>query len=184
MIRALTMTATLVTALALATVTDSMAAPATLAIGDLVIDYDDARWRVDIDPAARPPGVADLSGRVLAIFNCIDEGCHQDTAVFVSATPVDGASPLPGAIDPDDAYFTRPLWEGDALAREINGLTVFAHQEFSGCRAMSPSELSAETEHGDQRYTFTSGVALGCGGVWGVSEEAFLDLLSGMRPAR
>ncbi len=83
----------------------------------------------------------------------------------------------------DDAYFTRPLWDDEAPAREINGLTLFAHLTFSGCRALSPSELGAEVEHAGYRSSFASGVALGCGGVWSVSREAFLDLIAGIRPA-
>jgi hypothetical protein len=183
LLRPLAMTAALATALAVISAADVMAAPASLAIVGLVIDYDDDLWRVDIDPATRPLSLAAIDGPVLAIFNCIDDRCGKGAAVIVSATPVSGDAPPLGVIDPDDAYFTRPLWGDDAPAREINGLTVFAYLTFSGCRALSPSELRADVEHAGHRYAFASGVALGCGGVWSVGREAFLDLISGIRPA-
>ena len=74
--------------------------------------------------------------------------------VFVSATSPDKDPPPLAAIDPGDIYNTRAFWDDDEVARTINGLTVFAHVSFSGCRARSPSELKAEVEHAGQRYTF------------------------------
>ncbi len=103
--------------------------------------------------------------------------------VFVSATSPDKDPPPLAAIDPGDIYNTRAFWDDDEVARTINGLTVFAHVSFSGCRARSPSELKAEVEHAGQRYTFVSGMAAGCGGVWSVGDDAFLELISGLRPA-
>ena len=73
-------------------------------------------------------------------------------------------------------------WPGDDAVREINGFTIFASDRWSGCRAMSPSELTAILDHAGRRYTFASGIAAGCGGVWGVGREAFVEILSGLRP--
>lgn len=182
MIRALAMTTVLAAALAV-TSAGARADPATIAIVDLFIDYDDAVWEVDFDPATRLLSLAAVDGPVLAIFNCVGSGCREGMAVFVSATPIDGDSFPRDVIDPEDAYFTRPLWDDETLVRDIHGLTVSAHLTFSGCRALSPSELRADIEHAGYRYRFASGVALGCGGVWSVGQEAFLDLISGIRPA-
>ncbi len=69
MIRALARTTALATALAILSAAGAMSAPASLAIVDLVIDYDDDLWRVDIDPATRPLSHSASDGPVLATFN-------------------------------------------------------------------------------------------------------------------
>ena len=100
-------------------------------------------------------------------------------SVFVSD---DEVAPIETMLMP--GFENHLLWGGDEPVREINGLAVFAARTFSGCRAMSPSELKAAVEYAGQRYTFVSGTALGCQGIWGVGDEAFLGLISGLRPAR
>ena len=69
-----------------------------------------------IRSATRPLLFPAVDGPVLAIFNCIDKGCREDTSVFVSATPVDRVAPPLGTSDPVDDYNTRPLWDDDAIA--------------------------------------------------------------------
>ncbi len=158
------------------------AAPATARIGDLLLDYDDAGWRV----ATRPDG-AEITAIECDVPRCDDDG----TNIAVTIVPPDG--PLPTAIPRREAGFVQPLWDlladvdasgpRDDPVRAVNGFLVFATDRWSGCRAMSPSELTAILDHQDRRYTFTSGVARGCRGVWGVPREDFVAVLSGLRPA-
>jgi hypothetical protein len=166
-------------ALALAIADGAEAAPASVVIGDLVLDYDDADWRV----TARPDGVA------LRPSECTAPWCGEFTGVFVTIAPADG--PLPSEIPRTEFGFVKSLWEltndlsawpGDGTIREVNGFTIFATDRWSGCRAMSPSELTAILDHAGRRYTFTSGIAMACAGVWGVGREAFVEILSGLRP--
>lgn len=164
--------------LCLAATSMAQAAPASVAIGDLILDYDDAKWRV----TARPDSA------VLQWLDCTGFVCEDRPGVFVSIGTADG--PLPTAIPRDDGFvqslwelLDRPVsWAGDDAVREINGFTIFASDRWSGCRAMSPSELTAILDHAGRRYTFTSGIAAACGGVWGVGREAFVEILSGLRP--
>jgi len=151
------------------------AAPASVAIGDLVLDYDDADWH-----ATAWPGGVRLQPRECRSFRCA-----EGTGVTIAAGPAHG--PLPS----DRDGFTRPLWDlledparwpGDGTEREINGLAIHATDRWSGCRAMSPSELRAVLDHGGRRYTMASGVAAGCAGLWGVGRDDFVAILSGLRP--
>jgi hypothetical protein len=154
------------------------AAPATVKIGDLILDYDDAAWHL----TARPDGA------VLRWIACSGFVCEDRPGVFVSIAPAQG--PMPTVIPRDDGFvqslwelLDRPVsWTGDGAVREVNGFTIFASDRWSGCRAMSPSELTAILDHAGRRYTFASGIAAGCRGVWGVGREAFVDILSGLRP--
>ena len=155
------------------------AAPATVRIGDLLLDYDDREWQV----AAGPDGAEIIA------TDCDLPRCDHMLAIAVAIAPVDG--PLPREIPRHDAGFAQSLWAllGDDGAahddpiRTIGGFTVFATDRWSGCRAMSPSELTAILDHDGRRYTFTSGVARACRGVWGVPREDFVAVLSGLRPA-
>jgi len=164
--------------LVLATVNAAQAAPASVTIGDLVLDYDEAAWRI----TARSDGAA------LEWVACTGIQCEERTGVSVSIGPAKG--PLPTALDRDDGFvdslwdlLDRPVpWPGDGAVREVNGFIIFATDRWSGCRAMSPSELTAMLDHAGRRYTFTSGIAAACGGVWGVGREAFVEILSGLRP--
>jgi hypothetical protein len=158
------------------------AAPATVEIGDLILDYDDTVWDVLDGERAMIQPVTDAP--VVVYFRCKAGGCREGALVAATATPAVNANPLAAEIELRQSYDTRPLWGEDEAAREINGLTVFAAVTFSGCRAMSPSELRAAVEHRGRRYSFVSGTALGCKGLWSVGDEAFLDLISGLRPAR
>ena len=155
------------------------AAPASAEIGDLVLHYDDAEWRV----TPRPNGIA------LRPSECAAPWCSALTGVFVTIAPADG--PLPSEIPRTELGFVKSLWEltndlpawpGDGAIREINGFAIFATDRWSGCRAASPSELTAILDHAGRRYIFTSGVAMGCAGVWDVGREAFVEILSGLRP--
>lgn len=158
------------------------AAPATARIGDLLLDYNDSQWRV----AMREDGATFIATA------CHAPGCRYAAVVGIGVGPADG--PLPSTIDRGDEGRVQPLWAllgnsggapvfGDGPVREINGFTVFATDRWSGCRAMSASELTAILDHRGHRYAFRSGVAMGCGGVWGVPREVFVDLLAGLRPA-
>lgn len=155
------------------------AATASITIGGLVLDYDDAEWHA----TARP------NGAVLQAAGCTEIVCEDRTGIFISLAPASG--PLPSEIPPGDAGFVQPLWDlldrplpwpGERAVREINGLTIFATDRWSGCRAMSASELTAILDHAGRRYTFASGIAAACGGVWGVGREAFVGILAGLRP--
>jgi hypothetical protein len=166
-------------ALALAVATAAEAAPSSAVIGDLVLDYDDADWHV----TPRPNGIA------FRPSECTAPWCGELTGVFVTIAPADG--PLPSEIPRTEFGFVRSLWElmneppawpGDGAIHEINGFTIFATDRWSGCRAASPSELTAILDHAGRRYTFRSGIAMGCKGVWDVGREAFVEILSGLRP--
>jgi len=155
------------------------AAPASVTVGGLVLDYDDAEWQA----TARPDGA------VLRPLGCRRIDCEGRMGVAIGIAPA--AGPLPTEIPPDDAGFVdalwdlldRPLsWPGEGAVREVNGLTIFATDRWSGCRAMSASELTAILDHAGQRYTVGSGIAAGCGGVWGVDRETFVAILAGLRP--
>jgi hypothetical protein len=154
------------------------AAPTSVAIGDLVLDYDDAAWRVSPWP----------DGLMLRAVDCTGLRC-EGTGIAISIGPADG--PLPTGIPRSETGFAEPLWDlldrpppwaDDGAVRDVNGLTIFATDRWSGCRAMSPSELTAILDHAGKRYTFASGIAAGCRGVWGVGREAFVDILAGLRP--
>jgi hypothetical protein len=166
-------------AVAFAVAAEAEAAPASAVIGDLVLDYDDAEWHV----TARPDGAE------LLPVGCDGPFCEDRTGVFVTIAPADG--PLPSEISRTEFGFVQPLWEptndlpawpGDGAIREVNGLTIFATDRWSGCRAASPSELIAILDHAGRRYTFTSGIAMACAGVWDVGRDAFVEILSGLRP--
>jgi hypothetical protein len=155
------------------------AATATAAIGDLMLEYDDAEWRP----------FPSKNGATLRPVDCSGFRCEDGTAIVVSIAPAGG--PLPTEVPRTDMGFVKPLWElvndlppwpGQDAIREVNGFTIFATDRWSGCRAMSPSELTAILDHAGMRYTFTSGVAAACGGVWGVDREAFVSILAGLRP--
>ena len=155
------------------------AAPASVVIGDLILDYEDATWTV-----ASWPG-----GLVLEPRDCGAIRCEEGTGVVITLAPADG--PFPTGIPRSESGFVDPLWPlvdalppwpGEGAIREINGLTVFATDRWSGCRAMSPSELTAVIDH-RERYQLASGIASGCRGVWGVGREAFVEILSGLRPS-
>jgi hypothetical protein len=165
--------------LVLAVVGAAEAAPATVSIGDLILDYDDAEWRVSRWP----------NGIVLRAADCAGFRCEEGTGITISVAPVDSAPPTD--VSQPEMGFVEPLWElmddappwpGEGAIREINGFAIFATDRWSGCRAMSPSELTAILDHAGRRYTFASGIAAACGGVWGVSREAFVEILSGLRP--
>lgn len=183
MTRSSAVTAVLAAAVAVGPAAAAKAAPASITIEDIAIDYDGDLWRVDVQSSPVPPDASAADARLLAIFNCVGRGCREDTAVFVSIAPAGRDAQPPGTFARDDADFTQPLWDDGLPARNINDLTVFAGLTFSGCRALSPSALRAETEHAGNRYRFASGMALGCGGAWSVGQRAFLDLISGIRPA-
>lgn len=153
---------------------------AQAAIGDLILDYDDAAWRV----------TAWADGAVLRPVTCTGVFCEDGTGIAVRIAPVDG--PFPTDIPASETGFASPLWElldrtvpwtGEGAIREINGFRIFATDTWSGCRAMSPSELTAILDHAGRRYTFTSGVIAGCRGVWDVGREAFVEILSALRPS-
>lgn len=155
------------------------AASASVAIGDLVLDYDDAVWRVT--------GSAD--GAVMDSVVCSGIACENRMGVHISIAPSEG--PMPTEIPSSEGGFVNSLWEllddplpwpGEGAVREVNGFAIFASDRWSGCRAMSPSELTATLDHAGRRYTFASGVAAGCRGVWGVGREAFVEILAGLRP--
>jgi hypothetical protein len=165
-----------------AVATAAQAAPATVEIGDLILHYDDAVWDVLDGARAMIQPVTDAP--VVVYFRCKAGDCGEGTLVAATAAPADDTSPLAAEIELMQSYDTRPLWGDDQAGREINGLTVVAAVTFSGCRAMSPSELKAAVEHAGRRYSFVSGTAFGCKGLWSVGDEAFLDLISGLRPAR
>ncbi len=157
----------------------AQAAPASVAIGDLVLDYDDTEWHV----TARPEGA------VLQWIACEGFGCEDRPGISVSIAPADGLPPP--AIPRHDEGFARSLWElldgpvswiGEGEVREVNGFAIFAIDRWSGCRAMSPSQLTAILDHDGRRYTFTSGIVAACRGVWGVGREAFVEILTGLKP--
>lgn len=165
--------------LAIVTAGPAAAAPASATIGDLVLDYDDTEWLV----AARPDGA------MLQWLGCKGFTCDDRPGIFVGMATADG--PLPAEILRSDDGFSKPLWDlldrplpwpGDGAVREINGFGIFAIDRWSGCRALSPSELTAILDHAGRRYIFTSGVAAACRGVWGVGREAFVEILAGLRP--
>ena len=155
------------------------AAPASLPIGDLILDYDDARWMA----------TSRSGGLVLEPRDCLSVRCDEGTGVAIAIATAD--EPFPTVIPRSESGFVDPLWQfvdalppwpGEGAIREINGLTVFATDRWSGCRAMSPSELTAVIDHRGRRYRLASGIASGCRGVWGVGREAFVEILSGLRP--
>jgi len=155
------------------------AAPSSARIGALLLDYDDTKWRV----------IAGPDGAVVTPTDCPEPRCGRSMGVLVTIGPAVG--PLPDAIPPGEGDFTNPLWplmndlpawQGDGPIREINGFVVFATDRWSGCRANSPSELTAILDHDGRRYTFTSGVAAACAGIWGVGRDAFVDILTQLRP--
>jgi hypothetical protein len=165
--------------LGLAMASPVLASQASVAIGDLVLDYDEAEWRV----SPRPNGV------VIRPVDCTGFRCEDGTGITITIAPADSAPTAD--ISQPEMGFVQPLWElmndlppwpGEGAVREINGFTIFATDRWSGCRAMSPSELTAILDHAGLRYTFASGVAAACGGVWGVGREAFVEVLSGLRP--
>ena len=165
--------------LALTLAAPVQAAPATVAIGDLILDYDDATWQ-----ATGWRGGIRLEPR-----ECRSIRCEEGTGVVITVAPADG--PLPTEIPRSEAGFLDPLWPlvenlpawpGVGPTREINGFTVFATERWSGCRAMSPSELTAMLDHRGHRYTLVSGLAAGCAGVWGVGREAFIAIIAALRP--
>jgi hypothetical protein len=109
--------------------------------------------------------------------------------IFIGIAPASG--PPPADIPRSEAGFVQPLWDlldrplpwpGEGAVRQVNGFAIFASDRWSGCRAMSPSELTAILDHAGMRYTFTSGIAAACRGVWGVDREAFVEILAGLRP--
>lgn len=166
-------------ALAVALAGIAEAAPASIAIGDLVLDYDDAEWHVEAGPG----------GAAIRAVDCTGFQCEHGMGIVVNIAPAEG--PLPSEVPRSEMGFVKTLWElmndlpawpGDGAIREINGFRIFAIDRWSGCRAMSPSQLTAILDHAGRRYTFASGVAAGCRGVWGVGREAFVAILSGLRP--
>lgn len=157
----------------------AQAAPASAVIGDLILDYDDAEWHVTTQP----------DGAVLRPVTCTGIFCEEGTGVFVSIALAHNA--MPTEIPRSEEGFAKPLWDlldrpvpwtGDGAVREVNGFAIYAIDRWSGCRAMSPSELTAILDHTGRLYTFTSGIIAGCRGVWGVGREAFVEILSGLRP--
>lgn len=165
--------------LGLAAAGAAQAAPASVAIGGLILEFDDAAWKVTAWP----------DGALVRPVGCAEVFCDDRTGLLVSIAPADG--PLPTVIPGSEDSFVAPLWDlldrplpwpGDGAVREINGFAIYASDRWSGCRAMSPSELTAILDHAGRRYTFTSGVIAGCRGVWSVGREAFVEILSGLRP--
>jgi hypothetical protein len=155
------------------------AAPASVTIGGLVLDYDDAEWQATVRPG----------GAVLQTPGCGRIVCEDRMGIFISMAPASG--PFPTDIPVSEVGFVKPLWDllhrplpwpGEGAVRQVNGFAIFASDRWSGCRALSPSELTAILDHAGTRYTFASGIAAACGGVWGVDRDAFVDVLAGLRP--
>src|SRR5690606_2494823 len=97
--RAMIRAAIVAFALALAVATAAEAAPSSAVIGDLVLHYDDAEWRV----TPRPNGIA------LRPSECAAPWCSALTGVFVTIAPADG--PLPSEIPRTELGFVKSLWE-------------------------------------------------------------------------
>ena len=169
-----------------AAATDAMAAPRSVVIGDIVIRYDDTRFRL-LAHSPRPWPVADDS-RQYAGFVCIDPyACFDDAILAVNVmpatdTPEEPAFPLPDWIDEP-----RDLW-GDGAGilglggtrRDFGGLDLAGTLTYSRCRSAGGVRYEATGVLGDTRYVFSTGFPTCGGGPRGASQEMFEGLLSGI----
>lgn len=139
------------------------------AIGGIRIAYDAGRWEM------RSGGGGSLPAG--AWFACIHRDCRQwpyeRPSLRISAVKDDGGDCVTPA-EPDDGFGR------DGGTRTFGGLSLRLWTRSGGCRALAPSELNACGRHAGVLYRFTSGFASGCGGVWGVPEPMFEELLSGI----
>ena len=93
-----------------------------------------------------------------------------------------------GHLVADWGYDSRPLWTAsddlfvkpDPAVRDFGGLLVSGTVTFSGCRARTPPMIRASAVHDGVRYRFSTGHAMGCGGIEGFSVEEVEELLSGI----
>ncbi len=152
----------------------AQAAPASVRIGDIRLDYEDGDWHV-------APGVQ-------LTLTCIAERCGEGATLTIGAGPIEG---LLDDVIHAGSYNLWPLWrEGDGpfedadIERTINGLVVRGIVRASNCHAYTPPVLRAAFDHAGQRYHLISGLSSGCAPyVESVTESAFRDLVSGLRPA-
>lgn len=195
--RVLIVCAALATGLLLPTLPMATASAETrsLAVGDIVIRYDDTRF-VRSDNPLIGAGIPEAAAfPVVVAFGCADEfECRDDAIVVVSASLVssDGDDEPPSrltiALDEDDRYETRPLWTAIdsetgyqvAVTRNFGGLNLFGGIRHSRCRARAPSTLEASGVHDGIQYRFSSGMTHLCGGIEGFSRDMFDEFLAGV----
>ncbi len=147
----------------------------TVTIAGIAVDYDPARWEVSTFRNTE-------RGSMHARFACIAYACWPKSQAWVVAEPIDNddASDA-GTPEPQNRNIsTRPLWEDGP--HTYGGLTLTGTRTTdSTCRARTPTMFMAEGTHHTFRYRFGSGFALGCGGIEDVGEEAFAELLTGVK---
>jgi hypothetical protein len=162
-----------------------------VALAGIVIRYDDQSFVVDEDSAFAGPWALAGDGGVSVVFRCADvRQCYGDPMLVARAGPVsDNEDPSAnGHLVADWGYDSRPLWTAsddlfvkpDPAVRDFGGLLVSGTVTFSGCRARTPPMIRASAVHDGVRYRFSTGHAMGCGGIEGFSVEEVEELLSGI----
>ena len=151
------------------------AAAATVLLGNVAITYDETRWEISILTPASAPDLLPIDRKAWFHFICIAEQCRKRPFVSASAVPlVAGAScRFYGLLDAQ--RFPRP---NATLASGPLQLTLTTTH--SGCRAYTPAHRSACGTDLDFLYRFNTGAHFGCGGIEGVSEPMFRELLGGI----
>lgn len=144
-------------------------------LGDLIIDYDPARWQVAARPEARE------SDRLT--FVCVAADCRGRPSVTAFAAPASDVDPTdcsPDGLRADDGGNMR--WRRGILPPS-SPLPLVRWTRFSGCRAYVPAAERACLLWQGTIYRFASGANSGCRGTKGVDGDDFDALLAGLRPA-
>lgn len=155
---------------------------ASVPFGAAAIDYDPSLWEISV---IRPPGAwletlaADAPVSLWLFCTAPDcRGRKERSFVWASATPVTGVETDRCA---EPTLGDWPIRHGKT-ARIDGPLRFIVTTTFSGCRAYTPAHRRACAIDGPFRYELGTGAHFGCGGVEGVPEALFLDLLKAIRP--
>ncbi|CAN5149578.1 hypothetical protein BH10PSE9_BH10PSE9_02870 [soil metagenome] len=152
------------------------ATAATVSLGNMSISYDETRWSVSSPAAGETLASATREPGALR-FVCMASSCRKQAVVWASAVP---AGTKPPACKPDDpSQIARFLRSGTEVLA-AGPLQLNLTTTHSGCRAYTPAHRRACGSDAAYTYAFDTGTHLGCGGIEGVSDAMFRELLGGI----
>ena len=168
------------------TTTGALAAPRSVVIGDIVIRYDDTRFRALARPP-RPWPVSGDSARQYLGFACIDRlSCFDEAILAVTAMPAEYPEEPPPPLrdwidDPRDLWGDGPRFPYlGGTKRDFGGLVLAGSVTHSRCRSAGGMGYEATGILNGTRYVFSAGHPTCGGGIQGLSQEMFEELLTGI----